>query len=141
MKKMTASGKAMSMPAGIGLGITLDFLLLIGMLALLAFLVTTDRIQENSVGYGIMTVMLLSAFCGAAAACKLIQHRFVMVAALTGVGYFILLLSMTALLFGGQYVGVFPTSTLIIAGSLTAILLQGRGGKKKHPGGHKKARW
>lgn len=114
--------------AGVSLGVTLLFALV------LAKLVDSERMAFESIGYGIMALLLAASFLGALTAFGRIRRQRLLVCGLSGLVYFGLLLSITALFFGGQYDGVGVTALLVLAGCMSAGLLglrQGRGGKGK----------
>ena len=98
-----------------------------------------ERLPEHTalpvekVGYGIMVLLIVSSFAGAMISFGRIKRQRMLVCIVSGVIYFAMLMSMTALFFGGQYSAVGTTALLVLAGSGAAALLglrQGRGAKR-----------
>ena len=127
------TGRASSMPAGIGWGIVTELSVTVALAALLAKLVETERMQESAIGYGVMVILVLASFVGAWVSAAKIKRQRLVVCLLSAVIYFALLLSMTALFFGGQYSGVGVTGILVLCGGMLAILagLRGQKGAKR----------
>ncbi len=127
-----SGNKGISLPAGLAAGIGAALAVTLAGAAIVAWLIDGERISEEAMGYGALAVLLLSAGAGAWIASALVGHRRLLVCALTGVGYFLILLSMTALFFGGQYHGVWVTALVVLAGCLGVSLvgLKGSGGPK-----------
>lgn len=127
-----STGLAASMPVGLlagGLVSLASTLLLTGGLAKL---LDAEILREESMGYGVMGMLFISAFAGSVVSCKKIKHRHLMTAALSGIVYLVILLSITALFFGGQYSAVGVTAILIFCGSAAAAMVfsgVGRGRK------------
>lgn len=131
---MTATTASMPGGLAVGGGVSLGITLLLS--AVLAWLVHRETMTMENIGYGILAMLLLASFLGAETAFGQIRRQRLLVCGLSGLIYFALLLSITALFFGGQYSGVGVTALLILAGSGAAALLglrQGRGGKKIKP--------
>ena len=132
------SGTSSSIPGGLAFGVVAALLLTVLLGCLLAVLVSREVIQEEAIGYGVMAVLFLASAAGSSVAYSRIRHRRLMVFALSGLCYLVTLTGVTALFFGGQFEGIFPTAMLIIGGSGVAFLRstsRGRGWK-----GHKKSR-
>ena len=128
------TGRAMSMPGGLALGALFSVGATLVLTAVLAKLVEGETIPQEKIGYGIMAILVLSAFTGSMAAFGRIKRQRLLVCGLSGAIYFAVLMSMTALFFGGQYSAVGTTALLILLGSAAAALLglkQGRGVKRK----------
>ena len=128
MKKgINTKGSTVSMTAGIGTGVVtaLGITLLLSLAA--AGLISSGTIQQQSVGYCAMVILLLSTVCGCRTAAIRIRGRNALVCMVTGGGYFLSLLAMTGLLFGGRYQAVGVTGLLVLGGSGTAMLLRGKG--------------
>lgn len=128
------TGKASSMPGGLAAGALCSLSITLAMAALLAKLVEAKRMAEENIGYGVMVLLLLASFAGALVAFRRIKRQRMLVCLLSGVIYFAILMSMTALFFGGQYEAVGVTALLVLGGSAVAALLglqQGRGQKHR----------
>ena len=95
-----------------------------------AYLISKEILEEITIGYCAMFIILLASLTGTAAAVGKIKRRRLCVCGLSGLIYFGILLSMTALFFGGQYQGVGVTALLIMAGSCTVALLGLRGERR-----------
>lgn len=130
------TGKAMSIPGGIGFSAVISMVITLALSWLVAALVIAGRVGESAIGYGSMVILLLSSYTGAVFAAIKIKHRRMMACLLSGVVYFLCLLTCTALFFGGQYQGVGVSSLLIAAGSITAALT----GAARNSGPNKKGR-
>lgn len=128
------TGKAMSIPAGLALGGLGSLAVTLIFSAVLAKLVDAEAVAEESIGYGVMAILLLASFAGAMVSFRRIKRQRLLVCMLSGVVYFGILLSITALFFGGQYEAVGVTGLLVLCGSATAALLgvrEKRGGRKQ----------
>lgn len=126
-----SGGKATSMPVGIIWGGLTCMILTLLQSAFVAWLVITQKIDQNQIGYGIMIVLVLSACFGAKVSFWKIKRQRLLVSAVSGLVYFGLLMSVTALFFGGQYSGVGETALMILCGAGLAFLLK-RGPQKGH---------
>lgn len=126
------TGKAASMPAGIGLGIALSFVLTMTGCAVVAALIDKEMMAAENVGYGAMVILLVASLTGAIAASGLIKHKRLAVCMASGVGYFLTLLAVNLLCFGGQFAGVGVTALVVLAGSAAAALvgIKGEGGRQ-----------
>ena len=101
--------------------------------AVLAKLVDMEIIPQDKIGYGIMALLLLCAFLGANEACRRVKRQYLIVSAISAGVYYSMLLSVTALFFGGQYSGMGVTAVLVLCGSLLAVFLRSgnREGRKR----------
>lgn len=125
------TGRALSMPSGLAAGSMVSLLLTLVLCAVLAKLLDMEKIQWDSIGYGIMVMLLVSAVVGAEVACRRIKRQKLLVCVLTGIIYFCMLLGITALFFGGQYEAVGVTAILVLGSSLATGLLEIKEGKGK----------
>lgn len=130
-----STGRAMSIPAGLAFGAGISLGITLFMAAIIAYLLETEKITWEGAGYGIMALLLIASSLGSMMAYSMIKRQRLLVCLLSGVVYLGILLSMTALFFGGQYDAVGVTMALIIAGSGTSGLLgmreKGRGKREK----------
>lgn len=117
------TGRAASMPAGLLQGALVSVGITISIAAVLAKLLDSEKIGWESIGYGIVFLLLAASFLGAAAAYRKVKRQRIVVCAASGAIYFCVLLAVTALFFGGQYDGILVTFALIFAGSVLAALL------------------
>lgn len=127
-KKVT--GTASSMAGGLALGAAISLgVTLIGAW-ISAFLIAKETLAESSIGYCAMVIIFLGALVGSSVAIGRIKTRRGYVCAASGAIYYGLLLSMTALFFGGQYTGMGVTALIVLAACGTVLLMglkQGRG--------------
>ena len=128
------TGRASTMPGGIGLGAAAAIGITVILAAVIAWLVELGRLKQENIGYGVMLLLLTASYAGAALASAKVKRRKGLVCLLTGVGYFALLLAVTTLFFGGQYSAVGVTALLILAGSGCAALTPALGGKRGRKG-------
>lgn len=135
--KQKYTGRTLSVPAGIGIGLAVSVGITGASIAVLAKLVDSETMPWENVGYGIMVMLLAASFFGALIAYGKIKRQRLMVCLLTGAAFFGTLLALTALFFGGQFDGALFSFLLVLAGSGAAGLLglrQGRGGAQKRRG-------
>lgn len=116
------TGKAASMPAGILIGACAGLALTIAEAVGFGCLISKEVLQENSIGYCAMIMILTSSFLCAMLASAKIKHRKLYVCVLCSALYYLILLSMNALFFNGQYQGMGVTALLVAAGGGTAAL-------------------
>ena len=132
-----ATGRATSMPAGLLWGASVSLLVTLLGSAITALLLSKEILAESSVGYSAMIILMTAAYAGALTARGCIKRQHLMVCMLSGGIYFLSLLSVTALFFGGQFEAVGVTALLAMGGSVLALLTDkqprraGRGRKKK----------
>ena len=120
------TGTAASMPMGIGIGCGVSMILTVLGAGVAAKLIAVEILQETAIGYGAMAIILLASICGSMIAVKKVKKRKLQVSLMVGSGYYLSLLAMTALFFGGQYQGMWVTALLVLAGSGTTILIETR---------------
>lgn len=121
MKALT--GKACSVPAGLGLSLTVNVLITAISVAVMAAMLSRNTVSWENTGYYIMLMLLIASFAGGKTAIAAIKHQRYLVSLMSGILYWMFLMCLTALLWGGQYSSVTETGALIIAGSTAAALL------------------
>ena len=127
MKKNTVS----SIPTGIGIGLLVSIVITLAGSALTAYLIHSESVPEEGMGYGIILTLLLSAIAGAWISTGKIQRLRMQMCILSGLCYYLTLLSMTALFFGGQYNGMGITALVVLGGCSTVAILGASGGKRR----------
>ncbi len=125
------------LPIGIALGTVAALIVTMLGAALLSWLISTEKIAQQGMGYGVMIIIFLASAAGAAIAVRLVGRQRMIVCLVVAAAYFLLLLSVTALFFDGQYQGVGVTGLLMLGGSLFVGLLGLRGDNKRAGKKHK----
>ena len=121
--KRKVTGAAMGIPVGLGLGAAASLLITFAGAALTAWLIVSEKIGEGTAGYAIMVILALASAAGSFVAVHLVKRLRLQVCMLTGGIYYLTLLAMTALLFGGQYQGMGVSAIIILGGcALIAFL-------------------
>ena len=121
--KKKVSCRTTGMAVGIFQGLLVSVVVTLVFTAVLAWLVAAEKIEVSAVGYGSMVALLLSAMLGSWVASAKIGCRRVQVCGITGCAYYLTLLSITALFFGGQYQGMGVAAILVLVGSGLPALL------------------
>ena len=129
------TGKASSMPAGIGLGTVIIMLITLIGAMLAAWMLDKQIIPEDAVGYISLVILLASSSMGAFIAVNRIKHRKMMVCMVCAGCYYMMLLMCTALAFGGQYTGMGVTALAVMGSALAVGLISIR--EKKRRGNHR----
>ena len=127
-KKVT--GKASLMPIGLSAGVLVGVSVTLLGAAVAAYMVLTEVIAENAIGYACGVILFMASALAAMIAAAMIKRRWMLVCLVAGGIYYLVLLSITALFFGGQYQGMGVTLLLILAGSGAVGLLGLRSGKR-----------
>ena len=130
VKKITGHAPALWKMVLAGLMLGSVWTLLCAML--IAELVNREVLEMKDVGYGSMIAILSGVFAGASLAGRRAGHMVIPAAALSGAAYFVCLLLVNVLFFGGCYTGVGVTLILVILATGAAVLVsgKGRGGSK-----------
>lgn len=122
MKQKVVSKQGKKIPVGIGIGMLYGmFVLLVGALVL-TWLLSTEKIQEEAMHYGVMITLILSACAASGAAIYYVRQNILPVSVGTGFSLIIVLLGMNALFFDGNYEGIGAT-TLVILGTGIAVAM------------------
>ena len=128
--KKAFTKSTMAVPAGIALGVLLCLVVtFIGAVGITQ-LIHSEKIDADSIGYGIIGVVFPAALAGAWLAAFATKRLRLQVCLLTGAGYFLTLVATTALFFGGQYQGVWKTLVSIVATTLIVAFIPLMGKKK-----------
>ena len=126
--------KVMGIPAGLGVGVLSSLLLTFIGTAIAASLLATEKIGEDTIQYVVILVQAISGALGAFLSESLTKRLRLQVSLLSGVCYYLALLAMTALFFGGRYQGIGLTAAVIMAVCLVIAFLptqSGELGKKR----------
>ena len=132
VKTKKTTGRAASIPAGLASGALVNILITLMLTAVIAKMVQSGLLSQDQIGYGIMFLLFFSSVAGAMTAQSRVKHRRMLVSLLSGLIYIVILLSVTALFFGGQYAGFGVTVLLIMGGTGTVAILSGSRGGRPH---------
>ena len=132
IRNRISTGRALSMPAGLATGLSIGLATTVILSALLAKLVSTEKVEWGSIGYGIMIILLLTSVIDSKATCFMIKRRKLIGCFLAGLLYWLSLIMITALFFGGQYEGMGVTGVVVFCGSAIVCLLESKGEKRKN---------
>lgn len=133
MTNQKLTGRAKSMPVGLTLGAVGSLAITLILAIVGAKLVDSGVVTEGAIGYIAMVTLFLASFTGAVIAVGSIKRQKLMVCGLAALIYYCVLLSMTALCFGGQYQGMGVTALMVLCGGGIAamtVMRQGRGAGK-----------
>ena len=128
------TGRSPNLPKAVGAGVLTALTAAFLGAALLAKLVDMELLKMENLGYGILVLHLLSVFLGAGSAMVRGGHRASAAGGITGAGYYLVLLLVNGLFFGGSYSGLGVTLLLTVLAVGAAMLThrQGRGrGRRK----------
>ncbi len=120
-------GRAPSLGKSVVAGVVLGTIWTVVCAAIIAKLVDSEILAMENVGYGAMMAVLSAVFMGASLAGKRAGHMVVQAAAISAVAYFVCLLLVNALFFGGSYVGMGVTALLVALAAALAVLAAGKG--------------
>ena len=131
VKKIT--GRSPSLGKSVAAGVLLGAAWTVLCAVILAKLIDSGVMPMEKVGYGSMAAVLSAVFAGASLAGKKAGHMVIQAAAISGAAYFLCLLLVNALFFGGSYSGMAVTFVLIALATGLAILAAGKGsGRHRH---------
>jgi len=122
-KKRNVKESGSSIPKAIGLSLIISAIITVLGTVAGAYLIQKEMIQQENIRIVVTAVLTLSSAAGACTAMYAAKRMKLQTSILSGVSYFLLLLSMTALFFGGQYDGIMVAALAIMAGCSVAALL------------------
>jgi len=125
------TGKSTAVSVGVLFGFLGSMLLTIACTAILAYLISVEKIQEESIGYGAMVTLLISAAFGSWITTVKVKRLRVQVCLISAAAYYLALLGITALFFGGQYQGMGGAVAAVFVGSGAVALVGGKGKKMR----------
>lgn len=121
------SGKAASIPAGLGISLAVNICVTCILTMLIAWMIKKNTVEWDYAGIMIMFTLLISSFLGAKAAIMTIKTQFLLISVMSGTMYWMSLICITAIFFGGEYCSLMETAALIASGSIAAALLRSSG--------------
>lgn len=116
------TGTSSSVPVGLTwAGIAGLITIIVGSL-IIAHLINMEYVSEDKIGYAVMILLLAASYICSITAWKKIKRRKLLMCLSAGIVLYIILLSITALFFGGQYSAVGETALLVLCGSLLPVI-------------------
>ena len=73
------NGRAMSLPGGLAIGLGVSMSVTVAASLILTKMVLGEMIQMQSIGYGILILLIMAAFLGAVVAQGRVKHRRLLV--------------------------------------------------------------
>ena len=125
------SGRSKPMAVGLAIGTIISLIVTLLGACIIANLVLSGKMVAETIGYGAMLIVLFASALGAWISAGLIKRRWMVVCLGTGGSYYLVLLAITALFFGGQYQGMGVTALLVLGGCGAVGLLGLRGEKTR----------
>lgn len=128
------NGRASTMAGGLAVGAGVSMVLTFLLSVLVGKLADMEIISETAIGYAAMGILLLSSIAAAVVSIGRIKRQRLIVGLASGGIYYLMLLSITALFFGGRYTGMGVTA-LVVAAGCGAVILAGMGqgrGRRSH---------
>lgn len=125
------TGRATSIPKGLAISGALATTVTIIGSGIIATLINTQMITESNIGYAIMIMLIVTSYLCSLTAWIKIKHRRLLVCISAGCVYFAILMSITAMFFGGQYSSVWETALLVLCGCLLATMHEKKTKKRK----------
>ena len=120
------TGRAASIPAGLAIAGVISMLVTMLVVVLGGVLVSSEIIAYEHIGYCSMMALLVGSAVAAITAVNRIKHQKMLVCILSGVVYYMILLSVTALFFGGQYRGMGVTLLMVMGGCALGAIISNR---------------
>ena len=113
--KLRRNGATIGIPAGLGIGIMAALVITLMGAAFVAYLIASEKAGEGTIGYMSMVIMAAATATGSWIAASLVKRRRLQMCMMIGGCYYLLLLSMTAMFFGGKYEGMGIAALVIVA--------------------------
>ena len=121
--KKKVTGTAMAMPVGLAVAAIISLTITLIGSAVVSYMVAAEKMGVESIGYAANAILAIAAMVGALSANSFIHKMRLQVCMLSGACYYVMLLAITALFFGGRYQGMLTTAIIIILGcGLVAVI-------------------
>ena len=134
MVKLTRDrSKATVIPIAVGIGLGVAWILTILGAVVLTFALAGETISMDAMGFGIVVVLFVSTFTGSMIAVWYAKGQRMQISMITAGVYFLTLLAMNAIFFGGEYKGVWVSLLVVVlAGAVAAFVGTGGVKTRKH---------
>lgn len=132
--------KSASISIGIAWGALSSIIITLVVCVTFAKLIETELLPEAALDYGATLALLCASILGAWIAQKKIGQKPLLACVMSAGLYFLILLGINTLFFGGQLGGILETALLVIGGAVVPAILKSVGGASKKTN-HKKYRY
>lgn len=119
-------GTATGIPAGLAIGALISLIITMAGAAVMAYLVLNETVGESGIGYASMIVLFIGAAMGAWGAYSSIKKQRLQICLMSAGVYYLILLAITALFFGGQYQGLGVTALVVLIGTQVVAFFPGK---------------
>ena len=113
-RKEKATDKGTTLPVGVAVGVLVSIVMTLLCSILLAWLISSEKMSMGAVDYAAGVAILLSSTAGAWIAVGRIKRLRTQVCLITGAAYYLVLLTITAIFYNGQYRGAGLSAILVI---------------------------
>ena len=133
VRQARGKGKIPVIPAAVGIGLGAAWILTILGAVVMTFALAGETISIDSMGFGIVVILFVSTFAASMVATWYAKGKKMQISLITAGVYFLTLLAMNAIFFGGEYrgVGVYLL-VVILSGAVAAFVGMGGGKSRKH---------
>ena len=116
------NGRATSVPRGLALGTGLAVAWSALCIMLISLLVSKEIIGFGSIGYGIVFVLITSSYLSAKISYLKIKQKRIQISVIAAGIYFLILMIVNILFYGGEYTAVGVTLACVICGAVVSLL-------------------
>lgn len=116
----------MSIPAAVGVGTVISTIVMLIGAIVITLLVSNELISDQSMDYGVLALTMLSAILGCSVSNVVAKRRLLIVSVCTAVTFLLVLISITAIFYGGQYSAIPVTALVILGGGVSSVLIIGK---------------
>ena len=109
-------------------GVACSFLVTMVVTAIFAGMISKKLIPEERIDYCMVVILLVSTIAGAVIAISKCDNR-VLTGIYIGIAYLAMLLTLTAIFFGGEYQRIGVTSSIVLIACFFAAMLRKNGSK------------
>ena len=130
--KKKLPGGSVGIPGGLAIGVGLSIVITLSGAAIVAALLASEKVGEGATNSLSMIIQMLASIAGAWCSYGIAKKMRLQICLLSGVCYFLILLGMTALLFEGQYTGVWLSGLIILMGSAVVAFFPTNNTRKRN---------
>lgn len=123
------TGRATTIPMGLIYGAITATGVTLLLSAITAKLIDQRILAWENTGYAVLGILLVASWMGAAMTYAKVKRQKLIMCLASGAVYFGILLTSTALFFGGKYSGVLETGLVVFCGCMLCVLF---GNGRKH---------